>query len=234
MRRIRYRQLCPIAKAAEILGERWTILIIRELLVGNSRYSGLQRALSRLSPTLLTRRLKELQEYGLVTRGQVSDRRHAEYVLSPAGRELAPVFSGLGKWGMKWARGQMRADELDVQLLMVEFSRRLDAKRMPQGSVVLEFVIPGLPKFSRWWIVVEADGSRELCTHNPGRPVNLTLRLDLHTLAEIWTGDTTALLARKQGRLRVVGDADLAGTIATWLRPGALSHIRPAPAPLSV
>jgi DNA-binding HxlR family transcriptional regulator len=234
MHRLRYGQLCPIAKAAEVLGERWTILIIRELLVGNSRYSELQRALSQLSPTLLTRRLKQLQECGLVVRKPVSGHSRAEYLLSAAGRELEPVVFGLGEWGMKWARGQMRADELDVQLLMVEFSRRLDAARLPAGRTVLEFVLPGLPKFGRWWIVVEPNGSRELCSNHPGHVTNLTLRLDLRTLGEIWTGDTTLAKAQKAGRLELTGDMKLAKSLAVWLRPGALAHVRPARKPLSV
>lgn len=234
MRRIRYGQLCPIAKAAEVLGERWTILIVRELLLGNSRYSGLQRALSQLSPTLLTRRLRQLQDCGLVVRSPVSGRARAEYRLSPAGRELEPVLAGLGEWGMKWARGQMRADEFDVQMLMVEFSRRLDASRIPAGRTVLEFVLSGLPKFGRWWVVIEEDGTRELCVNNPGHVANLTLRLDLRTLAEIWAGDITVQKAQKAGRLQVSGDPELRRTLPAWLRPGALAHIRPAPKPLSV
>ncbi len=217
-----------------MLGERWTILIVRELLLGNSRYSGLQRALSQLSPTLLTRRLKQLQDCGLVVRAPVSGRARAEYVLSPAGRELEPVVLSLGQWGMRWARGQMRDDEFDVQMLMVDFSRRLDAARLPGGRTVLEFVLAGLPRFGRWWIVIEADGTRELCSNHPGREANLTLRLDLRTLAEIWAGDTTVPKAQKNGRLQVAGDPVLTRTLPTWLRAGALAHIRPAPKPLSV
>ena len=234
MNHIRYGQLCPIAKAAEVLGERWTILIVRELLLGNSRYSGLQRALSQLSPTLLTRRLKQLQECELVRREPVPGRARVEYRLSRAGRELEPVVLGLGQWGMKWARGQMRADELDVQLLMVEFARRIDRKRLSPERTVLEFSLPGLPKFSRWWIVLETSGTHELCASNPGYEVNLRLRLDLQTLAEIWTGDISVPAARRNNRLTVSGDPALARTLATWLRPGALAHIRPHPAQLKI
>jgi DNA-binding HxlR family transcriptional regulator len=234
MRRLRYGQLCPIAKAAEVLGERWTILIVRELLLGNSRYSGLQRALSQLSPTLLTRRLQQLQDCGLVLREPVSGRARAEYRLSAAGRELEPVLIGLGQWGMKWARGQMRADEMDVQMLMVDFCRRIETARMPAGRVVVEFNLSGLPTFSRWWIVLEKDGTRELCINSPGQAINLTLRTDLRTLAEFWTGDISLESAQKKGRLRLSGDPGLARTLSTWLRPSALAHVRPDPNQLSV
>lgn len=228
MPRIRYGQLCPIAKAAEVLGERWTILIIRELLVGNYRYSGLQRALSRLSPTLLTRRLKELQDCGLVIRQPAPTGTRAEYRLSAAGRDLERAVFALGEWGMRWARGQMRPDEIDVQMLMVDFSRRLDAARLPAGRTVIEFELPGLRKFRRWWIVVEANGTRELCSNFPGHAAHVTLRLDHRALGEIWTGDTTIAATLKNGRLSATGDPGLVRSLSTWLRPGALAHIRPA------
>src|SRR5215212_2928986 len=97
---IRYRQFCPIAKAAEILGERWTILILRELLVGATRFSDLQRALSHISPTLLTKRLNQLEECGLLMRKKLPAQKRIEYQLAPAGRQLRPVVLSLGKWGM--------------------------------------------------------------------------------------------------------------------------------------
>jgi hypothetical protein len=135
---------------------------------------------------------------------------------------------------MKWARGQMRADELDVQMLMTDFSRRLDSTLLPAGRTVVEFAIPGLPKFGRWWIVIEADGTRELCANQPGHEANVMLRVDLRTLGEIWAGDTTIPLARTHGRLVVTGDPQLVRTVSRWLRPGALAHIRPARKPLPV
>lgn len=179
---IHYRQFCPIAKAAEVLGERWTILIIRKLLLGSTRFSDLQRALSQISPTLLTKRLNELVDCELVIRKTLPKQKRTEYHLTAAGRELLPVVTGLGKWGMKWARGQMSDDELDVELLMHDFCRRLDTTQLPGGRNVIQFVITGLDKFAQWWIVIEGDGKRELCVINPGKGVDVQLRSDLRTM----------------------------------------------------
>ncbi len=226
---IRYGQFCPIAKAAEILGERWTILIIRELLFGSTRFTDLQRALAQLSPTLLTKRLHQLQDCGLVVRKNLPQQRRAEYHLTPAGRELRPIVLGLSKWGMRWARGQMADDELDVQLLMHHVCLRLDATQLPGGRTVVEFIFAGLPTFSRWWIVVEGPRDRELCVHNPNQPVDVRLRTDLRTLAEIWAGDTEIRIAKKDGRLRVEGDLALIRTLPSWLRISPHAHVRPHP-----
>ena len=185
---IRYGQFCPIAKAAEVLGERWTILIIRELLLGTKRYRDFQRALSQISPTLLTKRLNQLQACGLVVRQAEPGLRHAGYHLTAAGRELQPVVIGLGEWGMKWARGQMRDEDLDVQLLMYDFCRRIDATQLPGGQTVIQFVFADLPKFAHWWSVIEGNHERELCVDNPGKPVDIQARSDVRTMAEIWAG----------------------------------------------
>jgi DNA-binding HxlR family transcriptional regulator len=224
---IRYGQFCPIAKAAEILGERWTILIVRELLLGTTRFTDLQRALSQISPTLLTKRLNQLQEAGLVIRKPVPKQRRTEYYLTAAGRELLPVVTGLGKWGMKWARGQMSDDELDVELLMHDFSRRIDEKQLPAGGTVIQFVFPSLTTFANWWVVIETNGQRELCLKNPGKPVDIQLRSDLRTMTEIWAGDTEIRHARESGRLKVQGDAALIRTLPAWLRIGLFANIRP-------
>jgi DNA-binding HxlR family transcriptional regulator len=226
---IRYGQFCPIAKAAEVLGERWTILIIRELLLGSNRFSDLQRALAQISPTLLTKRLKQLEECGLVIRKKLPGQQRNEYHLTAAGRELRPVVMGLGKWGMKWARGQMNDDELDVEMLMQEFSRRIDATQLPGGRTVVQFVFPGLAKFGRWWIVLEANGTRELCADNPGQEADVQLRSDVRTMVEIWAGDTEIHAAKKDGRLQLSGHPALIRTLSSWLRTGLLAGVRPHP-----
>ena len=231
---IRYGQFCPIAKAAEVLGERWTILIIRELLVGTTRFSDLQRGLSQISPTLLTKRLTQLQDCGLVVRKNVPRQRRIEYYLTPAGRELMPIILGLADWGMKWARGQMSDAELDVELLMQDFSRRIDHNHLTGGRTVIQFIFSGLSKFERWWIVIEANNERELCVDNPGKEVDVVIRSDVRTMAEIWAGDSQIPAMKKAGRLHVSGDSFLIRTMASWLRPGMSAHVRPTPNGLNV
>jgi DNA-binding HxlR family transcriptional regulator len=231
---IRYGQFCPIAKAAEVLGERWTILIIRELLLGTTRFSDLQRGLSQISPTLLTKRLNQLVDSGLVIRKQLPKQRRTEYHLSAAGRELLPVVNGLGKWGMKWARGQMSDDELDVELLMHDFCRRIVTNELPSCRNVIHFVFAGLAKFANWWIVIEANGERELCAINPNKGVDVQLRSDLRTMTEIWAGDTEIRTAKNSGRLQVTGNPVLIRTLPSWLRIGTFAKVRPASNPLRV
>jgi hypothetical protein len=141
---------------------------------------------------------------------------------------LQEVVLELGKWGMKWARGQMGDDELDVEMLMVDLCRRIDAKRLPDGEIVLGFAFPALPKFAHWWIIIEANRERELCVDHPGKEVDVQIRTDLRTMTEIWAGDTVVHSARKEGRFQLSGNPALVRTLGTWLRPGALAHIRPA------
>jgi DNA-binding HxlR family transcriptional regulator len=231
---IRYGQFCPVAKAAEVLGERWTILIIRELLLGTTRFTELQRALSQISPTLLTKRLNQLQDCGLVIRKKMPEQRRTEYYLTPAGKDLMPVVTGLGEWGMKWARGQMSDDELDVELLMHDFSRRIDETQLPGGRTVIKFVFSGLSQFAHWWIVLEENGERELCVNNPGKGVDIELRSDLRTMTEIWAGDTEIRTAKENGRLQLTGNPVLIRTLPSWLRIGMFANVRPHSDPLRV
>lgn len=229
---MKYGQFCPIAKATEILGERWTILIIRELLMGTSRFSDFQRALSQISPTLLTQRLGQLVDHGLVIRKPAKVGRRPEYFLTASGKELGPIISELAVWGMRWARAQMSDDELDVELLMYDVCRGLDPARLPGGATVLYFDFGKLDTFSRWWIVIE-DDRRELCVHPPSRQADVSTHTDVRTLVEIWTGDTTVADARRDGRLKVTGTPALARNVSNWMPVSAVAHVRPASLPTS-
>jgi hypothetical protein len=123
----------------------------------------------------------------------------------------------------------MSDDELDVQMLMSEFSRRIDETQLSGGRTVIHFVFTGLPKFAHWWVVIEGDGERELCVDNPGKQVDVQIRSDLRTMVEIWAGDTEIRAAKKDGRMQLSGSPGLVRTVSSWLRLSLLAHVRPHP-----
>jgi len=213
---IDYGQFCPIAKASEVIGERWTLLILRELLMGATRYSDLQRTLGHISPTVLVKRLKSLEEYGLLVRTKIPGQRRHEYRLTAAGKDLKSVVVGLGEWGMRWARGQMSDDELDVQLLMVHICRTLRTKHLPDGQTVIKFHFPDLDEFGTWWIVVTA-GEVDLCIDAPSDEPDVRFSSDLRTMTEVFMGDLALKDARKSGRLKLKGQTGLLRNVGSWL-----------------
>jgi DNA-binding HxlR family transcriptional regulator len=223
----RYGQFCPISKALEVLGERWTLLVVRELLLGSTQFSELQRALPRVSPTTLSKRLMELQEAGLVVRKRVHGGEGHEYQLTAAGRELHPLLLGLGEWGMKWARGQMADAELDVGILMADIERRIDHRQLPSGRTVLRFKFTDLARYADWWVKIE-DGEVELCLEDPGDEVDVYFTGSLRTMTEVWMGDVTLDQARQGGRLKIVGATAYLRNLPDWFPLHVLSGIRPA------
>jgi hypothetical protein len=128
----------------------------------------------------------------------------------------------------------MRNDELDVELLMTEFCRRIDSTQLPTDHAVIGFAFPGLPKFAHWWIVLQPDRERELCVDHPGKDVDLQIRTKVPTMVEIWMGDTDLRAAIRDGRLQLSGNPQMIRTLTSWLRPGMSAHIRPSPQPLRV
>src|SRR5262249_14736024 len=124
--------------------------------------------------------------------------------------------------------------ELDVEMLMYDLQRRIDAEQLPGGRTVIKFLFRALPKFGHWWIVIEPDGTRVLCVHNPRLPVDIELITDLRTMSHVWAGDTDIRLAKEAGRLELKGDAILIRTISSWLRPGTFAQIRPQSGPISI
>lgn len=225
---LKYGQFCPIAKASEVLGEKWTVLIVRELLLGTKRFNDFQRALSLISPTVLAKRLKTLEEQGLVFRKAVAGGRSSEYHLTPAGRELYPVIEELAVWGMRWARKHMEDSELDVELLMWDVQRRIDREALPAGQAVIRFNFPELKRYRDWWVVVDESGT-DLCTNDPGREVDLHVVTDPRTLIEVWMGDITLTHAKSSGKLRLVGSALYARTMQAWFMLSNTRDILAAP-----
>lgn len=221
-----YGQFCPVAKATELLGERWTLLILRELFLGSHRYSEFQRGLSRISPSLLTRRLKQLEQAGIVVRKKPYGRKGHGYYLTPAGKELKPLIEHLAIWGMRWARGQLRDDELDVEFLMWDIQRRLQLDHLPDGETILCFIFDDIERFKNWWLVVR-DGQVDLCTENPGLDVDLYISSSLRDLVEVWEGDVAIETALRKGVIRTQGDKRLSKMMPNWLGTNLYADVRP-------
>ena len=221
-----YGQFCPVAKASDIIGERWTVLILRELLLGTTRYNELLRGLARISPTLLSKRLKTLEGKGLIVRKRPSGQKSHEYYLTACGRELEPIIEHLAVWGMRWARGQLADSELDVEFLMVDLQRRLQTDRLPDGETVLCFTFNELETFKTWWMVV-CGKEVDLCTENPGKEVDLYINSGVRDMVKVWRGDLTLRKALREKLVRTQGNKYLIRSMPDWLGICLYADIKP-------
>ncbi|HEX6363656.1 MAG TPA: winged helix-turn-helix transcriptional regulator [Albitalea sp.] len=224
---LRYGQFCPISKALEVLGERWTLLVLRELLLGGTQFGQIQRGLGRISPTTLSKRLAQLQESGLVVRKRIPGHDGHEYRLTAAGRELEPLLLGLGEWGMRWARGRMADAELDVGVLMADIQRRLDVRHLPAGRSVLRLRFTDLTRFADWWVKID-EHEVELCLDDPGDDVDVYFTCTLRTLTEVWMGDLSLHDAQRSGALKIVGAREYLKNLSAWFPLHMKAAVRPA------
>jgi DNA-binding HxlR family transcriptional regulator len=222
-----YGQFCPVAKASDIIGERWTVLILRELLLGTKRYNEFLHGLSRISPTLLSKRLKTLEARGLIVRKCPPGQKSHEYHLTACGRELAPLIEHLAVWGMRWARGQLADNELDVEFLMVDLQRRLQSDHLPDGETVLCFTFNELETFKTWWMVA-CEKEVDLCTENPGKEVDLYINSGVRDMVKVWRGDLTLRKALREKLIRTQGNKHLARSMPDWLGICLYADIKPA------
>ena len=221
-----YGQFCPISKAMEILGEKWTLLIIRELLMGGSRFNELQRGLSHISPTLLTKRLQTLEEEGLVVKRKIHGQRGYEYFPTESCKELLPVMEQVGHWGMRWARDSMTGDDFDLELLMLYLQRSINPEKLPGSETVVRFHFTDVEDFQNWWLVVDGD-EVDVCVHDPGKEVDVYLNVDLHTMCELWMGDISYRRAIAEEKLQLVGPPALTRNVSAWITPSMFAGIPP-------
>lgn len=209
-----YGQFCPVSKAAEVVCQRWTPLILRELLVGSTRFNQIRRGVPTCSPALLSKRLKELEAAGVIRR--VSTDAGTSYNLTDAGRDLFPLIQGLGEWGQRWARSDYRPDDLDPGLLLWDVRRFLAPGGLGPERVVVQLTFPSMPAKRRYfWIVVD-DQDVDLCLTDPGFDVDVTVEADLRTLTEVWMGDGRFVEALADGRITMQGPTELTRRMASW------------------
>ena len=214
-----YNQFCPVAMAAEVLCSRWTVVLLRELLAGSTRFNDLRRGLPRMSPALLSQRLKELEVTGVVERRPVpGEPGILEYALTDAGRELQPLVESFGKWGQRWIPSKLSLERLDTQLLMWDMRRGLRFDPPPSRRLVIQFQYPDAPKRERsWWLIVEPEHPVDLCNVDPGYDVDLYVTAPLRTMTAIWMGIEKVRDARANDSLMLTGDRELIDTMERWL-----------------
>jgi DNA-binding HxlR family transcriptional regulator len=212
-----YQQFCPVAMAAEVLCTRWTVLVVRELIAGSTRFNDLQRGVPKMSRSLLSQRLKELEEHGIVERRTIPHEHGLhDYHLTPRGRDLVAVVEAFGNWGQKWVESHLTLGNLDPSLLMWDMRRNLDPSPLPKRQTVVQFTFPEVRTHRRdFWLVVDEAGSVDLCNVDPGFEVDLLVTTDLRTMTAIWMGLTTVKAA--SGKIQFDGDRAMAETMQTWL-----------------
>lgn len=214
-----YKQFCPVAMAAEILCTRWTVVLLRELVAGSTRFNELRRGVPRMSPALLSQRLKDLEIAGIVARTpSASDPGVLEYQLTASGRELGPIVEAFGVWGQRRIEADLSLQHLDVQLLMWDMRRNLNTTPMPRTRSVIQFLYPELSATQRsWWLIVDPEEGVDLCSIDPGFDVHLYVSVDLRTMTAIWMGLDTVRAAVGSERMMLTGNRQLASAMQSWL-----------------
>lgn len=223
-----YGQFCPIAMACETFAERWTPLILREVLFGARRFSEIRQGMPLISRTLLAQRLHELEDAGII-QSQPARGRGREYRPTAAAEEFREVLERLGEWGQRWATTQFEPDNLDLTLLMWNVRRRIAFKQLPDRRIVVRFDFRAFPPRCRAlrtsWLILERSGS-DVCLKDPGFDVDLVVAADAGAMARVWTGAVTFAQAVREGGLRVEGPRDLVRAFPTWLLLSHFAHVK--------
>jgi DNA-binding HxlR family transcriptional regulator len=217
-----YGQFCAIARAHEVLGGRWSLLIVREILCGSSRFNDIRRGIPRISRTMLSERLQELVLAGAIARCRGA--QGPEYALTEAGRELAQLVGALANWGQRWLPRHAKDEDLDLAPVLVDMQRRVRPAALPKDPIVVRFEIKGHQ--ARFLLLKRSEAS--LCTQNPGFPEPLTVRGPLSALVAWWRGDASFQEAQRMG-LKVEGAKALARGFPGWFDLYLFAHIPPAP-----
>ncbi len=206
----------------ELLDERWTLLVIRELVCGSRHFNELRRGVPRMSPALLSKRLQRLIRAGLVERRPRGNR--VDYVLTEAGRELQPIVDALGTWGTRWI-GELGDEDLDPHLLLWDMHRNVDHAVVPGGRAVVWFVFTDAAVPNReWWLVITPD-EVDVCDSDPGYPVTVGVETTLRRLVEIWRGDVDWAAAVRAGEVVLDGPPSIRRTLPGWFTLSAYAGV---------
>ncbi|MFL5416191.1 MAG: winged helix-turn-helix transcriptional regulator [Myxococcales bacterium] len=218
-----YGQFCSIARALDLLGERWTLLIVRELLCGSSRFGDLRRGLPRISRTMLAARLRELLDARVIERADPGPR----YKLTEAGLELAAAVRELGAWGQRWLPRDLPPEELDADALVWDMQRQVNLEALPSAPVLTRIDFSGKDGRSGTRYLLLRRSEVSLCSVNPGFPEMLRVRAPLRALVGWWRGDFSLADARHAG-LMVDGRREWLRAFPGWFRRYAFAAVAPA------
>lgn len=218
-----YGQFCPLAQATQLLCERWTLIIVRELIAGSTRFSELQKGVPLISPTLLSTRLKHLVKTGVVE--LAGTKGNHTYHLTQAGLELRPLVELLGAWGHRWARSDLNSDDLDAGLLMWDMRRSVEPAVFPSHRVVVKFEYPDAPQGARDWWLVSEKGEVDLCLNDPGYDIDILIKSSLKSMTAVWICETTLNESKARGEIDILGDPDLIKKLQDWLQSSPLSRL---------
>lgn len=213
-----YGQFCPVAMAAELLATRWTLVVLGEMLSGSTRFNEIRRGVPRMSTALLSKRLRELERAGVILH------RGGEYVLTPSGRDLAPIVQGLGRWALKWVDSDCTLGNLDVRLLMWNMRRNLRPDPMPDRRVIVEFRYPEIPEDQgRYWLIIAPGQAVDLCSLDPGHDIDLLVIADLRAMTSAWMGLSDFETELRAGRIALNGDTGLSRSFSSWIGRSGLA-----------
>ncbi len=226
-RRTGYGQFCPVAKASEIVAERWTPLVLREMISGCNRFNDIHRGVPLMSKSLLSKRLKELEYAGIVYRREIPGEGVSGYFLTEAGEALRPIIISLGEWGQRYVRSNFTHQDLDPSLLMWDIRRLIQVEHLPRGRTVIEFEFTDQTDAQRrWWLLKEAGAEDiELCLHDPGYEIDLFVQTDLETMTRVWMGDIEVAVALRSGALKLHGTSSLRLSFQDWIGLSIFAHV---------
>uniref|UniRef100_A0A2A3JTC7 Transcriptional regulator n=2 Tax=Alloyangia mangrovi TaxID=1779329 RepID=A0A2A3JTC7_9RHOB len=203
--------------ASEVFCTRWTPLVVRELLCGSTRFNDIRKGVPKMSPSLLSKRLKELELAGVIRTVQ-TDRGSPEYHLTPAGEELRPIVMGIGNWGQRWVESRLSLRNLDPSLLMWDIRRNFDPYPRPDRRCTIQFLYPEIGENLRdWWLVVGTDDT-DLCKFDPGYEVDILVTADLRAMTSVWMGLSKLPDEIDAGHIQIDAMPELESRLKAWLK----------------
>jgi DNA-binding HxlR family transcriptional regulator len=209
-----YGQYCPLALGSEVVADRWTPLILREMVLGNTRFNDIERGLPGISRTLLAQRLRQLERKRVVRTEPARSGRGREYHLTPAGRDLEPVLMAIGEWSVRWQFAEPEPAEVEPIALTWWLHRRVDAERLPERRVVVEFRYAS-PEAMVLWLVLERR-DQSVCIKPPGFEPDLVVTTDAVAFMRVFSGIVTLADAVRAGGVAIDGPPALVKGFHQW------------------